>query len=54
MIDWRVAEISGGCMIDLEVRGWGEVRVGKPKVTGRSYGVGVETPKYLPYPVPTA
>jgi hypothetical protein len=29
-------------------------RVGKKKVIGRSYGVGVETPKYLPYPVPTA
>jgi hypothetical protein len=57
MIDLRVAEISAECMIDFEVGG-GVARAGSGAkercLIGRSYGVGVETPKYLPYPVPTA
>jgi hypothetical protein len=35
-------------MIDFASGRLGEV------VVGKSYGVWVETPKYLPYPVPTA
>jgi hypothetical protein len=63
MIDFEGLVSVGNCMIDFEGSGAGG-RLGSGAgdgggrlgnvVVGKSYGVGVETPKYLPYPVPTA
>jgi hypothetical protein len=63
MIDFEGWAEVGNCMIDFEVgrAGWVGERLGRAGgivggkvVVGKSYGVEVETPKYLPYPVPTA
>jgi len=50
MIDFWMGGIPRSCMIDFEGGG----PVGGKVAVGKSYGVRVETPKYLPYPVPTA